>query len=382
MIAWPSARSCFRPAGFRTSLSILLSVLVLFVVSTAARGEDGRKEDTSSPSTQARSWWNPLTWKWTPTEGEIQNYRRSWNPMANGPILLTSVDISPKGQFLSQFFVFGETGHLSFDNKLTTHRSDSATHLNAIAPFLLLGYGMTDNFEINVAPTAIYWQANQTTSTGGRMREDEFGLGDTAIYLKYRPVVQDPDSWRPSVTIYNQISLPTSDWAGTRPVPGGFSPLGRLPATRFGALSFTEGILFRKNLRPFRLSGGIFYTYDTPGNKDGMNTYGGDIVNTRFIIEHILDDDRGFGYNLEFLTLHVVPHRLDGHDLNLKPTSSTVFGIEPAIQYKFTRSSSGSQLVGAAGVQFTVAGQNNLAAIYPNISLYYYWSSKGKVFMR
>lgn len=113
-----------------------------------------------------------------------------------------------------------------------------------------------------------------------------------------------------------------------------------------------------------------------------MNTYGGDIINTRFIIEHILDDDRGFGYNLEFLTLHVIPFRLDGHDLSLKPTSSTLFGIEPAIQYRFTRSSTGSQLVGAAGVPFTIAGQNNLAAIYPNISLYYYWSGKGKVFMR
>ena len=337
---------------------------------------------SAEEKSEERSLWNPLTWKWTPTEEEIQKYRRSWNPMANGPILLTSVDISPKGQFLSQFFVFGETGHLSFDNKLTTHRADSATHLNAVAPFLLVGYGMTDHFEINVAPTAIYWQANQRTASGGRARDDELGLGDTAIYLKYRPIVQDPESWRPSVTIYNQVSLPTSDWANTRPVPGGFSPLGRLPATRFGALSFTEGVLLRKNLRPFRLSGGVFYTYDTPGNKDGMNTYGGDIVNTRFIIEHMLDDNRGFGYNLEFLTLHVIPHRLDGHAVNLPPSSSTLFGIEPAIQYKFTKSDSASQLVGATGVQFTIAGQNNLAAIYPNISLYYYWSGKGKVFMR
>jgi hypothetical protein len=323
-----------------------------------------------------------LNWKWRPSDEEIQKYRRSWNPMANGPILLTSVDISPKGQFLSQFFVFGETGHQSFDNTLTTNRTDSVTHLNAIAPFLLVGYGLTDYLEINVAPTGIYWQSNDATPAGRRERSDELGLGDTAIYLKYRPVVQDPETWRPSVTIYNQVSLPTSDWAGTRAVPGGFSPLGRLPATRFGALSFTEGVLLRKNLRPFRLSGGIFYTYDTPGHKDGMNTYGGDIVNTRFIIEHLLNDDRGFGYNLEFLSLHIVPHRLDGHALNLKPSSSTLFGIEPAIQYKFTKTSSGSQLVGAAGVQFTIAGQNNLAAIYPNMSIYYYWSSKGKVFMR
>lgn len=198
-----SARSRFHPAGASFFLFIVLSVLLTVVGSTAARGEDGPQEETTTPPVQVRSWWNPLTWKWTPTSEEIQRYRQSWNPMANGPILLTSVDISPKGQFLSQCFVFGETGHMSFDNKLTTHRSDSETHLNAIAPFLLLGYGMTDHFEINVAPTAIYWQANQTTSTGGGRATMSLGWETRPSILQYRPVVQDPDSWRPSVTIYN-----------------------------------------------------------------------------------------------------------------------------------------------------------------------------------
>jgi hypothetical protein len=57
-------------------------------------------------------------------------------------------------------------------------------------------------------------------------------------------------------------------------------------------------------------------------------------------------------------------------------TVSISSASEPAVQYKF------GALVGAAGVLFTIAGQNDIAAIYPNISLYYYWDKDGKGVMR
>jgi hypothetical protein len=297
--------------------------------------------------------------------------------MSNGPILLSGVDIQPKGQFLFQPFIFGQIGHQRFGNRLTTERTDSPTHLRAVAPTGIFAYGITDHLEANVVLSGIWYESTQTGSTGARSHDSETGFGDTTIYLKYRPIVQDPDTWRPSITIYNQIALPSSNWFGTKGIPGGFSPLGRLPATRFGALSFTEGVLFRKNLQPFRISGGVFYTYTTPGNTAGMNTYPGDIINTRLIVEHILDDKRGFGYNLEFVSLHGVPYRTDGHAVNISPTSFSLIGVQPTIQFKFAEN-----LVGAAGVLFTVAGQNNIDAIYPNFSLYYYWGNNGKVMMR
>lgn len=318
--------------------------------------------------------------EWVPTDQEIQAYRQSWNPMANGPILISGVDIQPKGQFLFQPFVFGQIGHEKFGNQLTTQSSDASTHLRAIAPTGIFAYGVTNHVELNVAFSGIYWEASRASSSGGRTVDSESGVGDTTIYLKYRPIVQDPDSWRPSITIYNQIALPSSQWFGTQGIPGGFSPLGRLPATRFGALSFTEGVMFRKNLQPFRISGGVFYTYTNPGSTAGLNTYPGDIVNTRLVVEHILNDQRGFGYNLEFVTLHGLTHRLDGHPVNVNPNSFSLFGVQPTLQYKFFHDSGGA-LVGAVGVLFTVAGQNNIDAIYPNVSLYYYWG-KGGVTMR
>jgi hypothetical protein len=304
---------------------------------------------------------NPSTWQWVPTEEEISKYRNSWNPLSNGPILLSAVDINPKGQFHSQYFVFGETGHHMFDSKLTTHQSEALSHLTALEPLLTLGYGLTDH---------------QATETGNRTSTSAVGLGDTALYLKYRPIIQDPDSWRPSMTIYNQVSLPTSDWAGTRTIPGNFSPLGKLPATSFGSLSLTEGVLFRKNLRPFRFSGGVFYTYALPGHADSLTTYTGDLVNTRFIAEYIVNEERGFGFNLELATVHGISGRLDGHPTTVNPNSLSLFGIEPAVQYRL------GPVVGAAGVLFSVAGQNDIAAIYPNISLYYYWGNDGEGVMR
>lgn len=336
---------------------------------------------TTGSSIEDRTLWNPLTWKWVPTTEEIQKYRKSWNPMANGPILISGVDIQPEGQFLFQPFVFGEFGHQKFGNQFSTNPSDSPVHLKAVAPTGIFAYGITNHLEVNVAFSGIYWEASKANNSGGRTSESETGLGDTTIYLKYRPIVQDPEGWRPSLTIYNQIALPSSEWAGTQGIPGGFSPLGRLPATRFGALSFTEGLMFRKNLQPFRISGGVFYTYTAPGNTAGMNTYPGDIINGRLIIEHILNDDRGFGYNLEFVTLNGLSHRLDGKTVNVLPTNYALVGVQPTLQYKFFHDSNGA-LVGAAGVLFTVAGQNNIDAIYPNISLYYYWGKKGAPQMR
>ena len=166
---------------------------------------------------------------------------------------------------------------------------------------------------------------------------------------------------------------------GTEKPPGGFAPLGRFPATQFGALGLTEGVMFRKNVKPFRVSGGVFYTYAFPGSSEGITTYTPDIVNTRLIFEHILDDKKGLGYNIEFVGLHGTTWRADGHATNRGQRSgSHIFGIEPAIQWRF----GDSNFVGAAGVLFTVAGQNASDSIYPNFSIFWYWSKTGKVIMR
>ncbi|HSE57900.1 MAG TPA: hypothetical protein VLA99_04280 [Nitrospiraceae bacterium] len=317
-----------------------------------------------------------LAWQWVPTDAEIQAYRKSWNPFSEGPLLMQSVDIHPQGQLSVRPFVFSQISEHSYGNQLSfaTDRRDSPVSLYSVSPLVTATYGLTNHLELGVATSLISFWAKD--SAGGWTTDT--GMGDLSLILKYRPVVQDPDSARPSATLYTQVVLPTSRWAGTERPPGGFAPLGRLPATRFGEYGVTEGLTFRKNLRPFRISGGVFYTYAAPGSDAGQTTYTGDIVNTRLIFEHFLNDEKGLAYNLEFVTFHTLTWRLDGQAINRGPSNgSTVIGVEPAIQWRFS-----DAWVGAVGVLFTAAGQNTLDAFYPNFSIQWYWNKGAKVIMR
>ncbi len=321
----------------------------------------------------------PFDWIPVPTDEQIKKYRQSWNPLSHGPMLISSPDIQPKGQWYIRPLIFSQIGESSFGNEFRGFwdATPGPLHLyNIQSPFIQSAYGITDHLEL-VGQTSIggFWarENGQVTS--------DFGLGDSSIILKYRPVVQDPESWVPSINWFNQVSFPTGKWAGTEKTPGGFSPIGRFPSTRSGEISVTSGLSFRKNLRPFRVSGGVFYTYSAPGLKNALGeaTYFGDLINTRLIFEHILDDKRGLGYSLEFVTLHGVTHRIDGHDINAGQKSGfSVLGVEPSIQYRIGE----TNFLMAAGVLFTVAGQNATNSVYPNFSLFYYWSKSGKVMMR
>jgi hypothetical protein len=320
---------------------------------------------------------------WIPTDEEIKKYRQSWNPFSEGPLLIQSVDIHPEGQLSVRPFFFSSISEKSYGNQLATplDRRSGPVHTYSASPLVTVTYGVSNHVELGVATSLnAFWSKDTPSFNAGRGGpwSTDTGMGDFSLVMKYRPLVQDPDGARPSVTLYQQIVLPTSRWTGTERPPGGFAPLGRLPATRFGELGFTEGVTFRKNLKPFRFSGGVYYTYSAPGNESGQNTYVGDIINTRFIVEHFLDDTKGLAYNLEFVTVHTATWRADGHAINRGAGSgSTVIGVEPAVQFKLTDS-----LVGAVGVLFTVAGQNSQDAIYPNFALQWYWSKSGKVIMR
>ncbi len=316
-------------------------------------------------------------WEWVPSQEEIEKYRKSWNPFSHGPILHTAVDLQPKGQYLLRPFIFSQVGEHSFDNRFRffSDRKSGPVHLYSVQePSLEFAYGLNDHIQLGATTSLQSFWARQDGKT-----TTDTGPGDTSIAIKYRPVVQDPDTLLPSITVFNHIVVPTGKWLGTQKPPGGFAPIGRFPATRFGEIGITEGIMARKNLKPFRIQAGVFYTYAAPGHEEGQTTYTGDLVNTRIAFEHILDDDTGFGYGLEFVSLHGLTWRADGHAINRGQQSGfSIVGVEPVIQWRFGK----TNFVGAAGVLFTVAGQNASESIYPNLSIFYYWSKTGKVLMR
>lgn len=308
------------------------------------------------------------------TDEEIARYRKIWNPFSAGPQLVSSADLQPKGQYFFRPYVYSEIGYGQFGDAWSGAARALPQRLSAVNPQVEFSYGITDSVEFEMYVSEVSWW--QSSGSGAAARSGN-GLGDTTAFLKYRFNVQQDEDWWPTLTNAFYVSIPTSDWAGTSAVPGGFAPLGRLPATHFGAPVFTESVLFRKNLRPFRISGGLFYSYGPPSSNQGTAQYFGDVFQYRLAVEHFLDDAKGFAYAIEVLGLNGLPFRLDGHQLNTKPGAFGLVGIQPTIEYKFT-----DWIVGSAGVLFTVAGRNDIAAIYPNFSIYFYWSRSGRVIAR
>ena len=69
-------------------------------------------------------------------------------------------------------------------------------------------------------------------------------------------------------------------------------------------------------------------------------------------MEHILDDQKGFGYNIEGSTLNGLTWCADGHAINRGQRNGfTIVRVEPAIQWMV-----GDAWIAAVGVLLTVAG--------------------------
>lgn len=303
-------------------------------------------------------------------EDALTKYRHGWNPLSGGPQLVSSADLQPKGQAFVKGYVYGELGYGQFAGAWSTHTDSLSQKPTVLNPQIEIDYGITNALELDVYVSEVSWWE---TSGGGQPAQSSSGAGDTTAFLKYRFLLQQPDTWWPSLTIGFFVALPTSGWFNTASVPGGFAPLGRLPATHFGAPELTEAILFRKNVRPFKVSGGLYYSYGVPVTQDGVPQHYGDILQYRLVLEHFLDDQRGFAYAVEFIGLHGLPFRLDGSAVNAGRRTFGLVGVQPTIEYKFT-----DHIVGAGGVLFTGAGESDIAAVYPNVSIYYYFGADGK----
>jgi hypothetical protein len=306
-----------------------------------------------------------LAWDWFPTEEETENFRRSWNPQTHGPLLISPADTQRKGQWLFWAFAYGEVASRRFDGTYGLTGSGTPFSQDAAMPGAVLYYGLTDHVSLGVSGGVISYRSDQLN---GGAKAGATGPDDIGLIMKARHIVQDPDGWRPSVGTYTRISLPVSRWAGVPEIPGGFVPITPRPATRAGALSITEGPLVRKNLEPFRLSGMALYTYNTPGTEQGQTVYASDLLDMRLSLEYVVPASKGFGLILDWVIQQGLPWRLDGHAITTGYKTFALYGAAVGAEYRFTQ-----DIVASCGVLFTLAGQNNVDAVYPGASIKYYW---------
>ena len=298
----------------------------------------------------------------------LARYRGSWNPLTAGPQLITTADLLAPGQFFVKTYAYSEFGYGQYGEGWSTRTQPLAQHLSVINPQIEFDYGLTNSIQLDLyVPAVSWWQG----AGGGQPARHGTGVGDTTLDLRYRFRIQRPGTWRPTLALVSYIALPTSSWFDTPGTPGGFAPLGKLPSTHFGTPVLTEALAFRKNVRPFRVSGGVYYSYAIPGSSDGAPKRYGDIFQYRLAGEHVLNDKRGFGYAIELIGIHGLPFRIDGSSVTSGQKSFGVVGGQATIEYNLTH-----RIVSSVGVLFTGAGNRDIAGVFPNFSIYYYF---GKV---
>ena len=295
-------------------------------------------------------------------------YRSSWNPLTAGPQLITTADLLAPGQFFVKTYAYSEFGWAQYGEGWSTGTHSLPQHLSVVNPQLEFDYGVTNSIQVDAyIPAVSWWQG----PGGGQPAGHGTGVGDTTVDLRYRFLIQRPGTWRPTLALVSYIGLPTSSWFNTPSTPGGFVPLGKLPSTHFGTPVLTEALGFRKNVRPFRVSGAVYYSYAIPSSNNGSPQRYGDIFQSRLAVEHVLNDKRGLGYSIELIEINGLPFRIDGSKVTSGQKTFGVVGGQPTIEYNLT-----PRIVSSAGLLFTGAGNRDIAGVFPNFSIYYYF---GKV---
>ncbi len=296
-------------------------------------------------------------------------YKHSWNPLTAGPDLVSYADTLPEGVFNARFFFYTRFTQAQYTDSGGITSLPPNFYETQMLALEALYFGLGSNTELAVLPSLI-----GTFSSIGGSPIDGWGLNDFTLGIKHRWIIQNPDSARPSFATFLFLTLPTTSWLGT-PVPkGGLPPVSVLPATHFGSPSLTGTLLLRKNIRPLRFYGGLYYTYSFPGIESisaadpKFFAQFGDLIQYRMAVEDVIDENRGLGFILEMVGLSELPFSLDGIPVNTSPSTFNLIGIQPSVEINLT-----DRLALSAGVLLPAWGTSEYLSTTPNFSLWYYF---------
>nr|AAX38536.1 ORF376 [Leptospirillum ferrooxidans] len=298
-------------------------------------------------------------------------YKHSWNPLTAGPNLVSYADTLPEGVFNARFFFYSRFTQAQYTNSGGITGLPPGFYETQMLALEAMYFGLGSNTELAILPSLI-----GTDSSIGGASINGWGMNDFTIGIKHRWIIQNPDSARPSFSTFLFTTLPTTAWLGT-PVPkGGLPPISVLPATHFGSPSLTGTLLLRKNIRPLRFYGGLYYTYSFPGIESltaadpKFFAQFGDLIQYRMAVEDVIDDKHGLGLILEMVGLSELPFSVDGLPVNTTPKNFNLISMQPTIEVNLT-----PKLALSVGVLFPVWGNNEYLAMTPNFSLWYYFGS-------
>ena len=304
----------------------------------------------------------------------LSAYRHSWNPLTSGPDLMPQADTLPEGEFNVRFFMYGRFTQAQYSDSGGITGLPPGFSQTQLLDLFAMFYGLEQNTELVFLPSVV-----TTFSTEDGSSLNGAGLNDLTLGIKHRWIIQDPETARPSFATALLVTLPLTSWLGT-PVPaGGLPPINVVPSTHFGSPSLTLVSMVRKNVKPLRLIGDLYYTFGfpgslsaTPGAAPAYSQFG-DLAQYRLGIEDVVDDKSGLGFILEIAGLSGLPFSVDGMAVNTHPSSFNLVGVQPTIEYNLT-----PRLAASFGVLLPAFGNNEYLATTPNFSLWYYFQGGQK----
>jgi len=227
---------------------------------------------------------------------EMAPHFLSWGPNTSGPFFTGTAEVEPVGSFFYEpyWYDYLQPG-LGFSTLSMPQR---------------LSVGLIKNWEFDVSVPLISNTGTYPTTPAGTAISN-FGIGDTLVWLKQQ-LTDDGDPFhfwsRPAMTLEYQFTLPTGHYLNLNPQ--------MYTVDQTGDGTFNEGIylILRKHFRPFMLylqlgdivenptqvETGFTFNNGIASTTKSQNVVNGNLLWFSGAFEHVLNDEWGAGYVLEF----------------------------------------------------------------------------------
>lgn len=297
---------------------------------------------------------------------EMSPHYLSWGPNTSGPFFTGTAEVEPVGSYFYEpyWFDYLQPG-LGFSSLSMPQR---------------LSVGLVKNWEFDVSVPLVSNSGTFPTTPAGT-QITAFGIGDTLVWLKQQ-LTNDEDPFhfwaRPALTLEYQFTLPTGHYLNLNPQ--------MYTVDQTGDGQFNEGLflIMRKHFKPFMLYLEIGDIVENPTQveagftlNDGITTttQNQPVVNGNLLwfsgaFEHVINDEWGAGYVLEFFGESQVGQNLFFGAANTPPWS--FLWVDPGLELTWPNLTKFSVTWGV-GMAFPVYQSNYPTTYTPmgTITVYY-----------
>ncbi len=297
---------------------------------------------------------------------EMAPHYLSWGPNTSGPFFTGTAEVEPVGSFFYEpyWFDFLQPG-IGFSSLSMPQR---------------ISIGLIKNWEFDFLIPFVANQGVSPTTPQGTTA-NAFGMGDSIVWIKQQ-LTNDADAYhfwaRPALTLSYQFTLPTGHFLNLSPQ--------KYTVDQTGDGTFNEGlyVILRKHFKPFMLYLQAGDIIENPTQVEAGFTFNNGLVTTSRAqsvvngnllwfagaFEHVLNDEWGAGYVLEFFG-----ESQTGQNLLFGPANAPAWSflwVDPGVEVTWPNSGR-VEVTWGAGVAFPVYQSNYPITYTPmgTITMYY-----------